>query len=213
MTDLSWTTSWDSIIHMENGLATNQYTMTVYFDVTTEDADEQSIAFERIKFFVEDVLDTAIITSIDNENNSWFMANLKQRLLTIPGEPTDLIIAACLYSKFNAIVEDKLSIDKIELDSKLANNIKIHYTSEFAEESQGLLEHDLVDQFKKTPWWRRTDSGSADYFTSDENDSILFVTDISTWEDAELQWLKPNEESESESKWKPTIIPGGKTLN
>lgn len=212
MTDLSWTTTWDSIVHMENGLATNQYTMTVYFDVTTEDADEQSIAFERIKFFVEEVLDTAIITNIDNPNNSWFMKNLKQRLLTMPGDPTDLLIAAALYSKFNTMVEGRLSIDKIELNSSLANNIKIHFTEEFAEESQGLLDHELVKEFNKTPWWQRKDSGSADYFTSDENDAILFVTDISSWDDVELEWSKSNDE-EAESKWKPTIIPGGKTLN
>jgi len=69
----------------------------------------------------------------------------------------------------------------------------------------------LVKEFKKTPWWQRKDSGSADYFTSDENDSILFITDVSSWEDVELDWVKSDEEPES--KWKPTIIPGGKTLN
>jgi len=211
MTDLSWTTTWDSIIYMEGGLATNQYTMTIYFDVTTEDSDEQTIAFERIKFFVEDVLDTAIITNIENENNNWLMQNFKQRMLTIPGEPTDLILAACLFNKFNSIVEDKLLIEKIELDSKLANNIKIHYTSEFAEESAGLLAHPAITENNKTPWWNRTDSGSADYFTFDSDGVMLYISDVSNWEDAELEWTKPNEDPES--KWKPTVIPGGKTLN
>ena len=211
MTDLSWTTNWDSIVYMENGLATNQYTMTIYFDVATEDGDEQTIAFERIKFFVEDVLDTAIITNIENEHNHWFMQNMKQRMVTTPGDPTDLLLAAALFSKFNQITEDKLIVSKIELESKLANNIKIHFTEEFAEESTGLLEHPGITESKKAPWWNRTDSGSADYFTFDSQGAILYISDISNWEDAELNWIKSD--NEPESKWKPTIIPGGKTLN
>ena len=211
MTDLSWTTNWDSIIYMENGLATNQYTMTIYFDVATEDGDEQTIAFERIKFFVEDVLDTAIITNIENEHNHWLMQNMKQRMLTIPGDPTDLLLAAALFSKFNQITEDRLIVSKIELESKLANNIKIHFTEEFAGESVGLLEHPGITESKKAPWWSRPDSGSADYFTFDSQGAMLYISDVSNWEDAELDWTHTNDEAES--KWKPTVIPGGKTLN
>lgn len=212
MSDLSWTTSWDSIVYIDDdGLTTNNYNITIYFDVATEDGIEQAIAFERIKYFIQEILDNAIILSIDNPHYNWLMQNSKQRLITTVTDPMDLHLAASLFHKFNSIVEDRLVISKIELDSDLASNIKVHMTEEFAQESVSILDHPMITECQKTPWWFRSDAGSADYFTSDEDDAMLYITDISGWEDVELEWDKDNKNAEA--KWKPTIIPGGKTLN
>ena len=53
MSDMEWTTSWDSVLYYENQLLPNHYTLVIHFDIATDDAEEQSIAFDRIKFFID----------------------------------------------------------------------------------------------------------------------------------------------------------------
>lgn len=211
MTDLSWTTTWDSVLSYEDQILPNSYSMTLHFDIMTDNGEEQNIAFDRIKHFVDKVMHDAIFSSIDDERNMYYHDNFKQRMVTFPVPPQDLIVVATLFAKFKAIVEGRIDIHKISLSSIQGDNVTIHFDEEFAEESSMLVSHEMIKAAEKTPWWFRDDSGTADFFNlNPESKELTFITDVTGWEDTDLEWPK-TENKKDGSTWSPTIIPGGKT--
>ena len=213
MSDLSWTTQWDSVIVYDNQLLPNTYTLTVDFDINTDSGEEQNISFDRIKHFVDKTLHDAIFCSINDDNVDFYMTNFKQKLVTFVQQPQDLIVVSTLYAKFNAIVDGKITIDKLQLSSRAGGDVRINFDSDFAEDGSVLKDHELIKLAEQDPWWFRNDCGSADYFrVGDVDKQVTFITDVTTWEDTGLEW--PEEEKKSKkdaSNWSPTIIPGGKT--
>jgi hypothetical protein len=214
MTDLSWSTSWDSVLAYEEQILPNTYHLTINFDIVTDNGDEQNIAFERMKYFIDRVLHDSIFSSIDDEKNPFFMENFKQKLVTFPMPPQDLAIVSALFAKFRTIVDGRMDIISLELSSTQGDNVRINYDEEFAEDGNILNSHELLKAAESTPWWYRNDSGSADFFKLDpESNQIMFVTDVTGWEGTDLQWPEeePKKSKKDASNWNPTIIPGGKT--
>lgn len=213
MSDMQWTTSWDSVLFYDDQLLPNSYTLTIYFDITTDDANEQNIAFDRMKFFIDKVLQDSIFCTIDGEQSAYFQRTFKQRLVTFVQEPQDMTVIATLYAKLTSIVEGRINIEKIQLSSLQGSGIVINFDEEFAAESKVLTNHDVINAADKTPWWFRTDCGSADVIVVDEvGGTATFITDVTGWEDADLLW-SDKEGLRDVSRWNPTIIPGGKTIN
>ena len=214
MTDLSWSTAWDSVLAYEEQILPNTYHLTINFDIATDNGEEQNLAFERIKYFVDRVLQDAIFSAIDDENNLFFMDNFKQKLVTFPIPPQDLAVVSALFAKFRSIVDGRLDIISLELSSSQGDNVRINYDEEFAEDGKLLDSHDLIKAAEKTPWWYRNDCGSADFFKLDqESNQIMFVTDVTGWEGSDLVWPEEDikKSKKDASSWNPTIIPGGKT--
>lgn len=212
MADLSWTTSWDSVLSYNNQLLPNNYTITVSFDILTDDAEKQTVAFERMKYFVDKVMQDAIFSSIDDERNSYYQDNFEQRLVTFPIPPQDLAVVTALFMKFKMITEGKIDIQQISISSVQGEGVTIHYDEDFAGESTMLTEHELLKAADREAWWSRDDCGSADFFKMDaESEMLTFVTDVTDWESTGLTYPLSEVEKKDASNWKPTIITGGKT--
>lgn len=214
MSDLTWRTDWESVVCYNDMILPNHYDLIVHFNVSTEDDNEQNIAFDRIKYFVDNILQDAIFCGMNDERAPFYMNTYKQKLVTFVAPPQDLVIVATLFSKFISIVEGRIEIEKLELNSKVGNRVTINFDMDFAEESNMLKSDDLVNATKKDPWWNRSDCGTADYFMEDAEDEkkLIFVTDVTSWDTADLQWTENKSKvAKSEASWNPTIIPGGKT--
>lgn len=217
MSDLTWKTSWETVVCYEDLLLPNQYHLKMHFDVATDDSDEQNVAFDRIKFFVDNVLQDSIFCQVDDPRIDFYMKSFKQKIVTFAHAPQDLTIVSHIYSKFNQITEGRLEIHDMELGSRLGNNITVNFGEDFFEDSGMLFDHEMIKAAEKSPWWFREDCGSADFFRMDEETKELaFVTDVSGWEDTGLTWpdqkgLKKEKGTGFDKSWKPTIIPGGKT--
>jgi hypothetical protein len=214
MADLTWTTGWESVLCYDDTLLPNQYTLTVDFNITTDNGDEQNIAFDRIKYLVDSVLQDAIFCSIDDEKTGYFQSNFKQKIVTFPVPPQDLAVASVLFAKIRSIVDGRLDIEAVKIQSSQGDNVSINFTEEFAEDGTMLDSHELIKAAGKTPWWYRDDCGTADFVSFNEaSKELTFVVDVTGWEDTGLTWPSENEKKAKKdaSNWNPTIIPGGKT--
>jgi hypothetical protein len=213
MSDLTWKTSWESVIFYDDLLLPNKYRLKMFFDVATDDSDEQNIAFDRLKFFVENVMQDGIFCSVDDPKISFYMNNFKQKIVTFVQQPQDLTVVSHIFSKFDQISEGRLDIHRLELTSRLGDELTVNFDRDFFQDSVMLVSNDAIKQSGKSPWWFRADCGSADFFHSDtETDKLTFVTDVSSWDEIELGWgNKKGQTDDVEQVWIPTIIPGGKT--
>lgn len=207
MTDLSFDCEFNTSIVLDEWITPNKYRCKVYFDVETDSGDNQNIAFERIKILMEAVFENSMIISMNNPLLQTLAKKTKQRIIALPTEPLDIIMAAIIYSKLNAIVEGNLSIQKIKLSSSQADNIWVHFDEDFAE-IFGSLDSDLYKIADAKPWWTREDPATGDWFEFGKKET-KFHFQKASWE-KDLQWSSEDSIESKTSRWKPQVINGGK---
>jgi hypothetical protein len=207
MTDLSYECEFETVIVLDEYINPNKYKIKIYFDIETDNGDHQNTAFERIKIMLEAIFSNSMLINLNNPLLQILAKKTKQRIITLPTEPLDVIVAALLYSKLNAIVEGNLNIQQIDVCSSQADNICVHFDTDFAEDFQSLdCEYYKVTEQK--PWWQRSDPSTGDWFEFGKKDTKFHLQKAS-W-DKTLQWNNISAEDAASPKWKPTVIHGGK---
>jgi hypothetical protein len=209
MTDLSYDCTWDTVIVLDNWLGPNRYECKIYFDIETENGDEQNIAFERCQIMLETIFNHGVFININNPLLLTFQKKTKQKIITLPTEPLDVIVAAVIYSKLNAVCEGRLNIAKVKIKSVQGDNIWVHFDEDFANDF-GSLDCDLYASLKnEMPWWQRPDPATGDWFEVNKKE-LKFHKQNSIW-DKTLLWPEGKTlELKKESRWKPQVIDGGK---
>jgi len=181
----------------------NNFKLSLNLITATEDNYQQNVAYQRIMFLIEEIVNNSIIVTTENPileditdifNNNHFMI--------LPDEPYDQVLGYILFNKISAIMEERLIIDNLIISSNL-NNIKytIDEFNEF-EEDEELIEH----------WWDRSDISCSD----DPNEIECNIS----WEDIDMEWEEPTDEEEpTEIVFNPekktasiSILEGGKSL-
>ena len=111
-------------VYFQNSFLMNFYNFSLYMEVNTENAHEQNVALDRVKYFIYEILENAIFVQ-DTETEitkKYIDAGLK--VCPIPEEPYDQIIALLLMLKINAICENRLKINEILFTSRLSDDVK-----------------------------------------------------------------------------------------
>jgi hypothetical protein len=209
MTDLSYDCTWDTVIALDDWLGPNKYECQIYFDINTDNGDEQNTAFERCQVMLETIFHHSLFININNPLMSTFQKKTKQKIVTLPTEPLDVIVAAVIYSKLNAIVEDRLSIVKVKIRSVQGDKIWVHFDEDFANDF-GSLECEYYKSIKdEVPWWNRPDPSSGDWFEINKKE-LKFHKQKTTWDKTLLWSSEKATETKKESRWNPQVIDGGK---
>jgi len=211
MTDLSYECSWESIIVLDEWLSPNRYKCKIYFDIETDDGEQQNIAFERCKIMLETIFDHGMFISMTNPLLQVLSKKTKQKIIALPTEPLDVIMAAIIYHKLNAISEGRLVVEKVKISSEQGDNIWVHFDQDFANDF-GSLDSEYYKTVKETPWWFRTDPSTGDWFEIVKKDKEMkFHLQKSVW-DKTLLWEKTNDNKSTKkgSSWQPQVIDGGK---
>jgi hypothetical protein len=192
-----------AIIVNDDKIYPNNFKLSLNLITATEDNYQQNVAYQRIMFLIEEIVNNSIIVTTENPileditdifNNNHFMI--------LPDEPYDQVLGYILFNKISAIMEERLIIDNLIISSNL-NNIKytIDEFNEF-EEDEELIEH----------WWDRSDISCSD----DPNEIECNIS----WEDIDMEWEEPTDEEEpTEIVFNPekktasiSILEGGKSL-
>lgn len=167
-----------SAIHFEGNFVLNNYTLTLFMTVETEQQYEQLIAIERINYFLNAHVDSAIFVQDTEKKAIEKYEKAGLNVLVIPEEPYDQIIGLVLLSKLNAIIEDRLIITGITFKSKLAANIKFHTPIEETGEFAGNF------------WWNDNTLRTKNI---NKKDKVVRLHE-NTWAELGLSWKEPEEE-------------------
>ena len=170
--DLHFTAAvfYDGHTHMNN------YNVTLWMMTNCEQAQDQNTAFERIKHFVYQELDSTVFVNADNLTQCQLLSAASMDVTTMPGEPVDQLIGIMLYYKLNAITEGRMIIEETELSSAMGENITYLHAS-----------HENTNMPMHPDWWHTADPMHCDPALID-SDKILTLPQATTWRDLDLSW-------------------------
>lgn len=142
----------------------------------TQDEESINIAFERIKYFIGDSIDSGVFVNQDNETQCKLLATAGVKIITLPDEPVDQLIGIMLYCKLNAICEDRMIIGEIEIESDLGGDVTYVHG-----------EDESIGPYEQPGWWM--DPTLMHYNnTITETENIVSLSSVVSWHDLDLHW-------------------------
>jgi hypothetical protein len=182
---LRYTMPFSAGVYYGGEMRINQYTATVYMTTNTHDPANHNVAFERIKYFVYEQLDSSIFINSDHQDQCERFAAAGLSVTTMPGDPVDQLIGLMLYHKLNAIMEDRIVVDETEISSVLGESMVYLHSGN---------EHTDVEHFPD--WWTSEDPTNSDY-TLPAADKVVTMHNTQAWRELELSWLENNNVTET----------------
>lgn len=163
-------------VYYDGEMRMNHYTMHLHMTTNSSDAVSHNVAFERLKYFVYNKLDSTIFINSSHTQQCENFVNAGLSITTMPGEPVDQLIGLMLYYKLNAIMEDRIIVDETEISSMLGENMTYLHS-----------ENEHTDIGVLPDWWTTSDATNNDFVLLDTNKVVSMHTNT-VWRDMDLLW-------------------------
>ena len=106
-------------VHFQNAYYINTYDIALSMLIETDVPKEHAIALERMDFFIKSIVTNSVFIDVDQEEVIEKYVDAGMNIITLPGEPFDQIVAMALLLKLNAIMEGKIKITDLTINSML----------------------------------------------------------------------------------------------
>ena len=143
---LIWRTRFTNTLYVQNKLWPNDTDVSIHMTPIAEDSKQQHIAFEKIKYVFNKILQNSLF--IDNNNQYPLFEKFDTLAIDFFEKPVDQVVGICLYTKLNAIIGNCLRVDTLEIESWQGENLRF-IISESSPEND-LLQSSTVNE----PWWK-----------------------------------------------------------
>ena len=164
-------------IWLEGEYQIGMYSFTVFIEILTDDPYEQSVALERMKYFIDEVVTNSIFIEVSDKKAIDTFIGLGIKVGVLPLDPYDQALAIALLLKLNAITEDKMNITHITFKSQLSDDVE--YLIDIEDEFESFI--------GKDNWWN--DSGSnLNNKKSNKKDKIVKLHKDNEWTELDLGW-------------------------
>lgn len=182
---LKKTLTWSSYLVYQDDIAINNYTATVKLVTNTDDHEQQNIAYERMKFWSQNILADSVLIKDDNDRiEQWLATGAK--VIALPDEPVDQIIGLLLFTKLNAVCENRLIITDVEIMSSCGDGMQ--YLHNFDE---------CVGPFAAPGWWQDFRPVWSQNKKTSKNSKIVNLARAPDWKDLDLEWESKTDTSTS----------------
>jgi len=154
----------------------NNYTLRVLMATVSEDPDDQSTAFERLKHFIYTCMESTIFIDVaeTEQCNRYVQAGLD--ITTMPGTPVDQLIGIMLYHKLNAVMENRMIVFETELSSAVGEYMVYLHSEE--ENTVGYVQPE---------WWDTADL-THNEVTIANLDNVVAIPQATAWRELDLEW-------------------------
>ena len=175
---ISYSVNLMASIWYQGSFYNNNYQIDLDFLSISDDPVEHNIAFERIKYLLTESLSDSIFINEKETKEIESFLSLGIKLSTYPSEPLDQIVGLVLHSKFNRVMQNKVVLENLSIQSYVGNNIVYHSD---LEQSNSLPFED--------GWW--TDPGPVVMSTPTKiknKNKVVKISSNQTWKNLDLEW-------------------------
>jgi hypothetical protein len=172
-------------IWLEGEYQIGMYSFTLFIEILTDDPYEQSVALERMKYFIDEVVTNSVFVEYTDTKAIDTFTGLGMRVGVLPLEPYDQAISIALLLKLNAITEGKFNITNMAFKSQLSDDVE--YLIDIEDEVEAYV--------TKNNWWNDSGSNMSINKKANKKDKIVKLHKDNEWTELDLGWkhvAKPN---------------------
>jgi len=181
----------------DQGLVMNEYKFKFDLTVEANSPEEQNTAFNRMDFFIQEVVENSIFVSKDEEDVIEAFDMIGMDLLILDSTlASDQIVLLTITDKLNAITDDAITIFESSICSRKGGYVEYIYWTK----TPGIKEDSLISKDKKH-WWNNP---TIKYMDS-ENDEADIKKEL-TWKAVNLEWPVTDIKEDKESNNTDNIV-------
>jgi predicted Fe-Mo cluster-binding NifX family protein len=175
---LEYEMNWRAAIWFETRLQVNDYHAVISMYTNTSNQEDHVTCMERINHFVYHELTNTVFIKQDDQEQIQALSAAGIKITPLPEEPIDQIIGIALYCKLNAILEGKMIVTGITMQSDLGDNVRYLHGDQ---ESLGPCD---------TPgWWYDAGPTHSNFKpTVGGKRRVVKLNRTPSWRDLELDW-------------------------
>jgi hypothetical protein len=154
----------------------NNYTLRVLMATVSEDPDDQTTAFERLKYFIYTCMESTIFIDHAETKQCDLYVQAGLNITTMPGSPVDQLIGIMLYHKLNAVMENRMIVFETELSSAVGEHMVYLHSEE--ENTVGYVQPE---------WWDTADLTHSQFIPANL-DNVVAIPQATAWRELDLAW-------------------------
>lgn len=174
---LEYDMHWRAGIWFENTLQINSYNMELAITTNTANADDHVTSLSRLNHFVYNEMANTVYIQQDDTAQIQALTTAGIKVTTLPEQPIDQIIGIALYSKLNAILQERMFVNGVTIQSDLGDNVRYLHNDR---ESLGPL--------GQPGWWQDPSPVHSDFRSSASRKQVVRLNRTMSWQDLELEW-------------------------
>lgn len=170
-------------IYYEGRLQFNNYSINLSLLTHSRDAASTNIAMERLRAFVYSELENAVFIGPMEREKADLFAMVGMNVVTLPEEPVDQVIGLMLYCKLNAVMENRMSVTALNIQSYLGDSIWYQHDDD-----------DSIGPFSQDGWWHQPTCEHNNIELDSNTENVVKVS-TAGWHDYDLEWPEDRAES------------------
>jgi predicted Fe-Mo cluster-binding NifX family protein len=179
---LEYDMNWRAAIWFEDRLQINDYSAELSIHTNTMNHEDHVTCMARLNHFVYHELTNTVFIKQDNQEQLKALAAAGIKVTTLPEEPIDQIIGIALYCKLNAILEERMIVTNVTIQSLLGDNVRYLHNSQ---ESLGPC--------SDPGWWFETGPVHSNFKAAAGNRRVVKLNRTPDWRDMDLGWSGTDE--------------------
>ena len=183
---LEYDMHWRAGIWFENCLQLNNYHIELAMTTNTANAEDHVVSLNRLNHFVYNEMANTVYIHQDDVAQIQALTSAGIKITTLPEQPIDQIIGIALYYKMNAILQERMFVNGVTIQSDLGDNVRYLHNDN---ESAGPL--------GQTGWWQDPSPVHSDYRAGASKKHVVRLNRVMTWQDLDMEWsdVEPVEHS------------------
>lgn len=155
----------------------NFYTIMLHMVTVTEDGQELNCAFDRVKYWINNVFQDCVLIRHDSEHlTAW--QNTNMRVLVMPDGPIDQLVGIMLACKLTAIAEGRITFHDVSISSTYEDDMTYsHHVDE------------AIGPFAADGWWNdHRPVWRSKTRRSANKDKVINLARWDDWKSLDLDW-------------------------
>jgi hypothetical protein len=216
MSEVTWQTQFTAINCYKDFLEPCSYSITIGFNDESLNEEDPHTAFGRVRSLIKDLYQDAIFVYVGNPLLPTLTKKIKSRVVTLPYQPSNLIIGIVTWYKILSITQGRMSLEYISTSCDKSDDIALNVDEDMVTNEEIMADLSFKN-WERPAWWFRNTPTTFDIPLVKKKE-IEVIYDENEWPEY-LQWEKKPvtiEKKKSKSniiplkKWKPEVIKGDK---
>lgn len=170
---------WNEGDDFAHRLVTNVYHCRLKFLTKTNDQHQINVAVGRALYMLDEEFADTVFFSNESHDAAHMFDHLDINVTTLPGPPVDQIIGMMLFCKLQAVMQDRVELQALELSSVRGHDVwYVHDNTE------------NLGPFAADGWWHVADPVHCEVF---DHDHDVAKIQPNLWKSLDLDWPGPDQ--------------------
>jgi len=174
---LEYDMNWRAAIWFEDRMQINDYNAEISMYTNTTEQEDHVTCMARLNHFVYHELTDTMFINQHNQEQLRALSAAGIKVTTLPEEPIDQIIGIALYCKLNAILEERMIVTNVTIQSVLGDNVRYLHSSQ---ESLGPC--------SDAGWWTDPGPVHSNFKPVTGGKRVVKLNRTPAWRDLDLGW-------------------------